>query len=161
MIKVRSSIKPRLMRHIILRGSIFAVMGSLIFLYAGIFMPVAILSAWGIPLLFIAGGLLAIGLLPYRRLSRLERKPDELAANESSLIFHHLGRPVMTIPVTSIKRMAYLDHGNKYGIGLWLKDPLPEKIIIHDRRYKPDASFNADLFFSYFTERSYQELAVI
>ena len=61
--------------------------------------------------------------------------------------------------------MAWLDDDKRYGIGLWIKKPQSKHItVLH-----PTLDFNAylknsqkqylcDLFFPYFSKRSFQEL---
>jgi hypothetical protein len=58
-----------------------------------------------------------------------------------------------------------LYQGSEYGIGILLKDPIPEKILIHDTTFNIDkfqenslVNYKSDLYFPYFSKRSFQEL---
>lgn len=141
-IKLRTSIKTPLMRRVVLRGSFLALLGAAILLYAGVVMPVDSLSIWGLPLLLVSGSLITLGLLPYRKLTRLEKKPDELIISENQIQYIVRGKSSLTIPQQNIARTAYVEHGNMYGICVWLKHPTPNK----NSRY--------DLFFPYFSEKA-------
>lgn len=162
--KLRSSIRTSLMRFVLMKGTAIALIGALLLLYGGIFLPVDVLSIWGFPLMLAGGGLIAAGLLPYRLLSRLERKPDELIVNTNELILISQGRPCLTIPCQSIARTAYIEYGRCYGIAIWLKTPIPEKVIVHTsrfpKRYQKNTHkyYDCTLFLPYFTERSFTTL---
>lgn len=165
-IKVRSSIKSTLMRSIIMRGTFLAILGAAILLYAGVFLSLDALSILGLPLLLFSGGLLTLGLLPYRKLTSLEKKPDELVMDHSNLSYFLRGKPTLTIPRTIVEKYSYIDRGNTYGIGVWLKHPAPEKIIVRNSQFDAGwfeqasrTKYGCDLFFPYFTERAMQALS--
>ena len=65
------------------------------------------------------------------------------------------------MPRVSIDRIADLAKGSDYGIGIWLKSPLPKKILVSDRNFKMrsflEESFKkhrCHLYLPYFTERA-------
>lgn len=164
-IKIRSSIKPEIMKRTIIKGSAIAGIGASILLLTGIFMPLETLSTWGLPLLLFSGLLMTLGLLPYRKLCRLEKKPDELILSLKNLLFVQKGKPAMTIPLQSIEKTSYFEKGKVYGICVWLKHPAPEKITVHNNAFDAGwfeqdsrSRFQCDLFFPYFSERGYKEI---
>lgn len=140
-IKIRSSIKTSLKRYTLLRGSLLAVAGASILLFAGSWLPVDVLKIWGLPLLICGGGLITLGLLPYRKLSRLETKPNEIIVSDSCVHFVQNGKPMSAIPQKDIQRLSYLEQGRHYGICLLLKKPS-----------------GVSLFFPYFSESAFEEL---
>lgn len=158
--KLRSSIKTSLMRHTLMKGTLLAIVGAGILVYAGIVMPKDTLSLWGLPLLLISGGLITWGMLPYRKLTRLEKKPDELVLTNSHLHYLPGGKPALTIPQQSIERIAYLDRGTIYGIAIELKHPSPEKVIVQNNfnaeqfEKRSRERYDCDLFFPFFSENS-------
>lgn len=165
-LKLRSSVKSSLKKFVLIRGTVLAVLGVCILLYGALFLAVETLAVWGFPMLFVAIALIAIGLMPYRRLCRREKRPDEIVENGNLALHYNMeGRPTFTIPLVSIDRKAYVEKGRDYGIAIWLKQPLPQKLIVFNpnvdmEKYQQESlkRHGSDLFFPYFTERSYKAL---
>lgn len=164
-LKIRNSIHPAVMRNAVMKGTLLGIIG-IGFWICGLFLPVSILKYWGMPLFLFGGGLITWGLLPYRRLRALENSPNELVALENKYIqYKSKGRDILKIPVESIHEMKFVEQGTEYGIGILLKDPIPEKILIHDASFNIDkfqenslVYYKSDLYFPYFSKRSFQEL---
>lgn len=161
-LRLRSTIKPSLLRRVLLRGSILAILGACILLYANIFISVDELSTWGLLIVCIALTLIAIGLIPYRKLTRLERHPYEMIAAEQ-IVTLKKDNPLFSFPINSIEKIAYIEQDNSYGIGIWLKNP--EKILLHIPKFemnrfklKTQQHDSCDLFLPYFSERSCKSL---
>jgi hypothetical protein len=142
---LRSSIRPSLKHSLLQRGTFLGFIGGLLFLLAGIFLPLPQLSIWGLPVLGAAFALITAGLLPYRRLSHLEMHPHEISLTEQRLRFSRSGKPSFTLPLSCIKRIDYRDAPRHYGIAIWLKNPLPAKE-------------GCDIFLPYFSKRSFDEM---
>lgn len=164
-LSVRSTIYPQIMRKTLFRGVFVGLLGILIIIYAGIAIPEKTLSVWGFPLFMLGIGLLTFGLIPYRRLTRLESKPDELIVTDSNdLEFYSKATILMHIPIESIERVEYLKKNQLYGVGVWLKrNQSSKKVVFHPNFdiaafQKRADRFGADLFFPYFSERSVKEL---
>ncbi len=164
--KWRSSIKPSLKRSLLWRGSFLAALGIALLIYAGTTFPVTSLQFWG-PLFFFGGGsLIVIGLLPYRKICRLEHCPYELyIGDRNHLCFLQGGKPLLDIPFNSIRQIGYLDNGNHYGVLIWLKQPLPDKIFVYSsscrgkfRLVKIKNSMEKGVFLPYFSERSFNSI---
>lgn len=91
-------------------------------------------------MILIAGlGLIALGLIPYRRLQRLEVRPNELVISEHGLIYYKGGDLQWKLPYSSIQRLSFQETAWRYGIAL-------------------DVEGRFDLFLPYFTKRSFQIL---
>lgn len=120
-------------------GSILAILGALLLLYSGIALPVETLKKWGVLLFLISLGLIAAGLIPYRRLQRLELNPDQLVILEKGLIYKRAGVQEWQLPFDSIQSIDYVDNPWRYGILLHVEN-------------------SWDIFLPYFTRRSYEEL---
>lgn len=165
-IKLRSSIKPSLKRIAVIRGTLLAAIGMGILLYGTLFMSVTDLTQWGWLMFLVAGVLTAAGLIPYRKLTKLEREPYEIAViQDLSLTFSSNQHQLFTIPITAIQRFDHQDKDELYGIRIWLQHPPKEKVIIQDPYFDIKAFENrsrklweCDLFLPYFTERSYKSL---
>ncbi len=82
-----------------------------------------------------------MGLLPYRKLARLEINPDKIVIQpDESLQYYVKGKNTLTIPLNSIAKVEYVEQSNGYGIILWQKDS------------------PGTFFFPYFTQSSFEEL---
>lgn len=143
---IYSCIYPQLMRQTLVKGLCLAIIGIAIFLYAGVVMPITLLKSWGLPLFLIGIGLITWGLLPYRRLTRLEKKPDQITLiGMEFLEFYSRGQKKMSVPLQDILKTDYVSSPSNYGIAIWLKhNPIPNPA--------------PDFFFRYFSERGYREL---
>lgn len=120
-------------------GSILAILGAALLLYSGIALPVETLKKWGALLFLISLGLIAAGLIPYRRLQKLELNPDQLVILEKGLIYKRAGVQEWQLPFDSIQSIDYVDNPWRYGILLHIEN-------------------RWDIFLPYFTKRSYEEL---
>jgi len=111
------------MRKILFQGTAWATLGALIIFCSALFVPVDVMAwaGWGI---YATGfGLITKGLLPYRRLSMLERCPDKLLWIEGTCLeWHRKGRSTVILPLSIIEKMEYISEGTTYGILFTLKD---------------------------------------
>jgi hypothetical protein len=122
-LKLRTSIKPDLMRSVLFRGSFLGGLGVILLAATGAFLPVPILSRWGIPIFLTSMGLIAVGMLPYRKLTRLEKNPDEILISEDEqFVYRRKGKVVFAIPLSSINSCTYVDDASHYGIEITLKE---------------------------------------
>ena len=157
-VKLRSSIKSSYKRYVLFRGTLIAVIGALLIVMSGIYLPVQEMRIWGLPALVVGVGLIALGLLPYRRLSRLEDKPNEIILLDKEFQFFTKGKKVFTIPYASIDKIDHMDNRCCYGIALWIKKSPEQKVIVHDKKASFSKKQNGDIFLPNFTERSYEIL---
>ncbi|MCB1111965.1 MAG: hypothetical protein H7A37_10430 [Chlamydiales bacterium] len=166
---VRSCIKPNLKRVLLLRGTAIAGIGVILLALSGSFIPPEHLRIWGFPIILVGGAMIAIGMLPYRRICRKEDVPDELRVLGEEYIQYRLwGKPVLTVPTKSIASMKHIEGGYRYGIAMNLRHPIPEKIVIHDPKFS-DEKFHAqsakrtgyDLFFPYFSRQGFTRIAFL
>lgn len=163
---LHSSIKPDLKRKMLFRGSAIAAVGGLIILIAGALTPPKDLEIWGWPIVILSFGLIALGMIPYRRLCRLEDNPNKLLlTDKNEIIYIHSGRKRVTIPYSAIEKMEYLQDGALYGIGIWLKKSPPIKMTVHDilfnyhtHQKRAKNRFGCDLFLPFFSERAFSQL---
>lgn len=165
-ITIRSGVLAPVMRQALMRGSLLAGIGVLSLLIGGAFLPVDLMKVWG-PFLFLFGvALITWGLLPYKRLKRLEENPYTLTGEGTSwLHFSARGKALFSIPIVSIDHIDYLDQGNVYGIAVLLKEPLIQKLVVDDPNFdlgdfrrRSLKTHSCDLFLSYFSKRSFLAL---
>jgi hypothetical protein len=162
---IRSSISSQLLKTTLFRGFAIACIGLLVLLVAGSLFPVDFLHTWGWILFLLGLGCITYGMLPYRSLSRLQMKPDELILLDSNHIaFSRRGRKLLTLPIQSIAHISYISHPQLYGIAMRLKTAPIDPIRIHqsskeiERIRRQGDMHHADLFFPYFNQRGYNEL---
>ena len=156
LLTLRSSIKPSLMLKALLRGFVWALLGAIILIFSGAKLSVETLSHWGLPLFATGIACITFGLLPYRRLLRLELKPNELVVvGDDHLEWWEKGRKLLSIPLDAIENMTWLDEGAKYGISLQIREHPTRKLIIHDPKMKMPS---LPLFMPYFSKRTCEEL---
>jgi len=169
-VKLYSSVKPSLIRWMLFRALLLAGAGVLLLAYSGSFIPPQQLSVWGIPILLVGGALIYIGMVPYRRLVRVQDAPNELIViGEKYLQYVERGVRQFSVPVVSIEKIAYRDSGGReYGLAITLKEPLPEKITVHNPRLdilkfqkRSQKRQGCDLFIPYFSVRAYTRLAFL
>ncbi len=165
-ITLRTSIKGDLKRFLILRGSLLALIGIALLVYSGAFISLQTLANWGIAIWFISFILIALGLIPYRRITRLEENPNTLTiTDDGNLHYLRHGHDVLTFPLKSISKVSYVEEKGLYGIAVDLdpkeKPNIPNPpisvvmqmfLIPMKRRHK------FDRFFPYFSKRSAYEL---
>lgn len=131
---------------------------------AGALIPPPYLRIGGLPLFLLGCLLIGAGLLPYRKLTRLEVTPDTITSTDSSLLFAKGGKKALEIPHNAIERITFLSTPSFYGWALFLKHPIEHKIKVLDPRFplkaflKKSCCRNCDLFFPYFTEKSLKDL---
>lgn len=162
-ITLRSTIHPDLKRSMLFKGSAIAIIGFLPLLYAGIMVPAEHLQFWGFPLFLLSFAMIAAGLIPYRKICKLEEQPNEIILSQDSLQYYENKKLLFTIPLSNIDSIQNIEEGKRYGIGMQLKNS-ENKIILHQPieiakiRKKMQKTYGVDLFFPYFSHRSYQEL---
>lgn len=160
---LRSSLSTALKRRVLFRGTALACLGATILLLSGIFIPAVTLGIWGFLIITFSAALITIGLLPYRKLTFLEVNPNKLVIDHRMVHFLEKEKEQLSIPLSVIKKIEFFQKGELYGIGLKLEHPLSEKLIVYDPHFdlsgfqkKARQGFNFDLFFPYFTKRSYE-----
>ncbi len=139
-LSVRSSIRSSLKRSLLFKGTLFALMGALSLIAAAILLPAEKLSHYGFFIFAFAMALITYGLLPYRRLCRLENNPDELRLDSDHILYYlKKGNAVLAISKNDIQSFSYFDLTQKYGIKCLLKN-------------------GTEVSFFYFTKRAYDLL---
>ena len=163
---LKTSISTPLLRHTLFLGMLLASLGILGLILASVYIDLADMRRWGWLVFLICLGLITIGMLPYRRLVRVQMNPNELHLVDSNhLQYYSKGRSLLTLPFNSIAKVDYIDKKTLYGIAIWLKPPPNQPVIVHQCRKMVDALrqqgqrlAEADLFFPYFNQRAFQEL---
>lgn len=161
---LRTSLSSSLMRFTLFKGICLAVMGLCGLLWGALTMPPSLLQRWG-PWLFLIGmGFITWGMLPYRRLSLLQVKPDELHLASTHLVnFYRKGKKILTLSLPSIEQLDYVDEGHLYGIALKMR---PHSLTCHEddpaemkKLEKQGKSLKeGELFFPYFSRQAFREL---
>ena len=168
-LRIQTAVLSDYMRDTLFRGVAFAAVGVILLVVCGTYMPPRVMNIWGLPALFAGIGLITWGMLPYRKVKRLEAFPDTLIVIDDQY-FQYLsgGRRLLTIPIESVESIGHIEKGRDYGIALWLKEPLPEKITLHSSRVnlprilaRSQERYGCDLLLPFFSKRGYSHLAYL
>lgn len=163
---IYSSIKQPLIKRALLKGSSIAFFGMLPLIYSTLYIGPGPLSYIGMALYFFGLAMIAVGMVPYRNLTFLERHPHKLAlVNNEGLIYFHKGKQTLTVPLSKIEALNYFEGKETYGIAIRIKRDVPEKIIVHNPSFNVEEfqrlsqkGFGCDLFLQYFSKRSFQQI---
>lgn len=134
-----TGIKPELLRRALMRGTFLGGLGALIYLLAGVFLPLPFLKMYGWVIFSLGLFLIAWGFYPYRRLKRLEGRPNKITVTEDALEYYEHQALKLRLPLTAIQEITYRDEEGCYGLELSLRD-------------------SSSLFFPYFRESAYNRL---
>jgi hypothetical protein len=150
-IKIFTSLKGSFYRKKMVQGMLIALLGLGIIFFLG---PL-VKPPLGFFILLLGVFLIAFGLIPLRRLSRLDQNPDELIVSGDQMHYIAGGKPVFSVPVKNISDLHYVEEANRWGIALTLRDQ--QDIIVHDPHFKPSARF----FLPYFERRSFSRIGFL
>jgi len=156
-IKIRTSIDPVLKKNTLIKGTAVAALGVFILVGCALFLPAVQLKNWGFWIFLFSGTLMALGLIPYRKLCLLEINPNELILNKGSLSFIQKGKLLFEIPNSFIDHLSFAQKKDACGLTVQLKKNLPEKIRLTKQHLskKDLVSFeNGELFFPYFSQKT-------
>jgi hypothetical protein len=166
---IQSSIHSALLTTSLKRGTVLGGGGALLLILGGTILPLEMLSLWGIPFFLLGIFFIALGLLPYRKLTQLQLKPHEIHYDGETLHFLKQGKPLFTVASMSIEKIAFVEKEHLYGLGIWLKKPIETKVKV----LQPHFNFAAfvtdsmhrfegcDLFLPFFSEHACKELISI
>lgn len=164
-LKLTSSISPELKNRVLFKGTFLALLGVILLIGGGIFLSPTTLGYWGLPLFGASFGLMAWGMIPYRRLCALERKPQLIClTDDDNLQYFSKGKHILTLPTSIIEVISFRTSLSGYGIELKFKKPTLEKITVYGgpsalSPLKAGADLQTcDLFFPYFSERAFKRL---
>ena len=115
-----SSIKPNLKRHLIRRSLLFVLPGFLLLFYMGVFLKTSALEKWGLLGFALSFILISAGMIPYRRIIRLETTPHSLSFEKEGLCFTHAKKGTFVFPIDQIKAFHFVQRKGFYGIRLQL-----------------------------------------
>ena len=95
-----------------------SLVGLFVLIYgAGLVTPNSIYF-FGIPILLIGAFLIMAGLIPIRRLNRLEIHPHELIVTKNQMYYIVEGIQKVSIPLNTIKDIRYIEENRRYGIAV-------------------------------------------
>ncbi|NGX51619.1 MAG: hypothetical protein K1060chlam2_01492 [Chlamydiae bacterium] len=106
---IRPEVKGRLFRRALLTAS----PGISLLLCMGIFAPIELVDRWGIAVFAVGIFLIGWGMIPYRRVSRLELKPHRIEFSETE---------IAGIALKEIESLTYVEGKRYYGIRLIMKN---------------------------------------
>ncbi len=161
---LRSVIHSSVLENSLLKGSAIALIGVfLIFISYYHLLPLS--EAWANLFLWAGFLLIAAGLIPYKKLSRLQINPDILYVDDDEA---HLIRAKVTrlsIPIEQIVDVAYMDTHGVNGLLLQLEKghniSIPKDIVKATQKLAskdPTKTYSNAILLPHFPERSAIEL---
>jgi hypothetical protein len=165
-VKLRSSINSDLLRFALIRGSIFAICGVVILLFAGVFLPAKELGVSGPFLVVTALLFITLGLYPYQQLKKLQTTPHEiLLIDEENILFSWKRKSALMIPLKSIAKIEQVNKAYEYGIGIYLKNHDLSELEVNQATFNlkkfyvnSNKKYGCDLFLPFFSKNSFVEL---
>lgn len=160
---MQTTISSAILKKALFRGTLLAGLGMVFFFYGGLHLSVDILEKWGL-LLWAGGfGCIILGLLPYKKLLKLQLHPHRLIVSEGYLDYYVQEKKMLSIPLEAIQSIDYID-APLYGIALLTYTNSVERIRVHDRlsqaqkMRKQGKVYNTSLFFPYFNHYAFKQL---
>ncbi len=123
--RLLSVVKPGVKKILLIRGMTLGFCGVGILFCLGVFASVDVLSFWGIPSFFGGVFLVGLGLIPYRKLTRLETHPHQIILDVLALTFISTYGNKVRIPYDNIEKITSIETGCRYGLRLELKKGAP------------------------------------
>lgn len=117
---IYSSIHPNFKRKVLLRGCLSAFPGFIFLFFFGVYGTPLFLETWGILIFAIGIGSVAWGLIPYRKLSRLETHPHRIAVEKDNWQIT-TGKKTYTFEQKDIESIQYIHEKNRYGIEITIQ----------------------------------------
>ena len=153
---ITTTVKNKIIRHALWRGTIFSAFGIFILAYCLIFLDSEILGDVGLFAYLSGSGLIAYGLIPYRTLSRLQLFPNCFVIDEKSICYFQNNRPILSFPRSAIAHIDYVADDTRYGIDIFFQDI--QSLTVFDRRgcrsLRNKNKGNHVLFFPFFTQKA-------
>ncbi|MEM7175707.1 MAG: hypothetical protein AAF443_07265 [Chlamydiota bacterium] len=110
-----SSIPVRIKQKALFRGSVFSGLGLLLLLVTGVYGGTLFLQRWGIWIFGIGISLIAVGLIPYRRLCFLETHPHQIIIEPAIWTVTAAQKTVRFSP-KAIQAIHYIEKKRLHGI---------------------------------------------
>lgn len=115
--KCFSCVHKQFKKEKLIKGTLLSIAGLIPLVLAFLYLPPYYLKLLGFPLVVIAFFLITIGLLPFKKLTQLERIPDEISINDQEeLTYLSKRKPVLSFPLSKIQEITYVDKKWIYGI---------------------------------------------
>lgn len=121
MITLHTTIDSKYKLMLLKRGSSIAALGLFAMLFASIEIGPKLLSETGIFIFLFGVSVIAYGLLPYRKIMRLELAPHHLFIGDDRIEYVH-GKIIECIKIDEIESLEYYEEFSGYGIKVTKKN---------------------------------------
>lgn len=159
---LRSVIRSSFIEKHLLKGSCIALVGVLT-LFIAYYSYTPLIQTFSQLFLWIGIALIAAGLIPYKKLSKLEIDPYVLYADTTELSLMTRQKCLLKIPLILIQHVSHVETSNIFGMALHLHSQsaivLPKEVVRATKKAKKEfsKSLHTDstiLVLPYFTETS-------
>lgn len=156
---VKTAVGTQHKKDALLKGILLAGLGMLILIGGSVLLTQEQLSQYGFFIFAIGIAIVSYGMIPYRKIVRLENLPDEIHVNEDhTWVYYRGGKKVAEIPKETIESASFITHDPNYGICVSLKKNPVAKVKVCAEAKLQVNKFGCDLFLPYFTERAVNQL---
>ena len=154
--KVYSSISSEIKKLKLKKGLLFSLPAIILLITFGTFASLDLVVQYGRIIFFVSITLIAIGMIPYRRITRLESTPHILSIEDDTLDFKYLGKFSVLIPLREIKSISFFRKKQFFGLALTLhslKNVQSKNFAMRQYQKKCRRQLSCDLFLPYFPEK--------
>lgn len=156
-IKLFTTIKPNLLKYYLIKSTILSIFGISVLFLGGIFLPSYLLAYFGIPILLLGGALITWGMIPYKKINRLELKPNEILLTDSYFQYFESRKPIISIPIQQISEYDFFENDIDYGVKVYILNE--HGIIYHTKKLHLNRDNKGEYFiFPYFPLRAFTRL---
>lgn len=113
---VYSTVYPSLKQKLLFRGTALGILGAGFLLIFSTWSSEVFLSKWGLLIFCIGISSIAIGMIPLRKIQRVENAPHKLSITRQGLIYEKQGKTPLFLQKNDILNTQFLQRGDLYGI---------------------------------------------
>jgi hypothetical protein len=154
---LRSAINEEMLYKNLKNGLIYTTPGALLLFYGALLFSQATLEKWGAITFLMSMFLIALGLIPYQQLKKLQLDPDEIHLFNNTFQVFKKNKEPFTLPYQKIASLKFCEMRSIYGIAIELK----EKDFTSARENKTRSYYHCDLFLPFFTQRALRSMEEI
>lgn len=166
-IVLQTEITSSLRKKLFLQGTFGLILGALLGIISAFFYHISPFNYFLLGMVITSFCLLA-GWRRFQKMIQFDTHPDALIVMENGLAYKKKGEVVFILPFSLITSFTYRKNTKDYGLGVFLKHSVSEKILIKDRSFNllhfhkmSKRKYQCDLFFLYVPEYEYESLKEI
>lgn len=156
--KIQSTIDATTLKKSLFQGTSISALGALLFIVPTLFLSIPYLSRWGLYLFTISFFLIAIGMLPYKRLLKLQITPHVIEFLPEGIALWWKQKKICFISFSHLASIVYQADKKIPGIQLHITGIdhyYCHKKIVDRWQQKMQKKYRCDFFIPYISQKSY------